>query len=215
MNATHWDETPIGACTRDPERWTSSARRRGQSDLPGVPAPMAVRPRSMRTTARRRAVGGHRHPGGRPRPDVCPAAAALAGRAQRLSRAGPPPLRRIRLCRPLAVVFGGSTASGITRNIRQRRALETRRCRACPGPQPNSRFVRPLAERRHDGTVPTSQLPGIDESWPPPTRPMHRRRREGVRDEPARIGRDRSRRRSRRAAAALSALAFSCAAAVA
>ncbi|MFI5506070.1 WhiB family transcriptional regulator [Mycobacterium sp. NPDC051804] len=25
MNTTHWDETPIGACTRDPERWTTSA----------------------------------------------------------------------------------------------------------------------------------------------------------------------------------------------
>ncbi|MCV7302277.1 WhiB family transcriptional regulator [Mycobacterium barrassiae] len=25
MNTTHWDETPVGACTQDPERWTTSA----------------------------------------------------------------------------------------------------------------------------------------------------------------------------------------------
>lgn len=25
MNARSWDETPIGECTRDPERWTTTA----------------------------------------------------------------------------------------------------------------------------------------------------------------------------------------------
>ena len=25
MNAPEWQETPIGACTRDPERWTTKA----------------------------------------------------------------------------------------------------------------------------------------------------------------------------------------------
>ncbi|OBF38184.1 transcription factor WhiB [Mycobacterium sp. ACS1612] len=25
MNAPEWEETPIGACTRDPERWTTRA----------------------------------------------------------------------------------------------------------------------------------------------------------------------------------------------
>ena len=25
MNTTQWDETPVGACTREPERWTTSA----------------------------------------------------------------------------------------------------------------------------------------------------------------------------------------------
>ncbi|MCV7072338.1 transcription factor WhiB, partial [Mycobacterium rufum] len=25
MNATPWDETPVGECTRDPDRWTTTA----------------------------------------------------------------------------------------------------------------------------------------------------------------------------------------------
>ena len=38
-----------------------------------------------------------------------------------------------------------------------------------PGLQPISRFERPLADKRHDGTVPTSS-PRVDESRPPPRR---------------------------------------------
>jgi len=77
-----------------------------------MPPLMAVRPRGVRTSPRRGAVGGNRHPRRRPRQNVCSAPAPFAGRAQRTSGARPSADRGICLSdRPFAAGIGGSAAS--------------------------------------------------------------------------------------------------------
>ena len=114
-------------------------RRRSQGHLPGLPAPMAVRPRGVRTSTRGGPVGGDLHPRERSRPDVCPAPAAFARRAQWTPRARPATLRGICLsAAPFAAGVGGVGGERVDGISRRPRPLVHPTVPFSPGPQPDS-----------------------------------------------------------------------------
>ena len=90
MDTTHWDETPVGACTRDPERWTTSADEDAKAICRACPRRWLCAREACELPRAEGLWAGIVHPGRRARTHVCPAAAALAGRTQRSPGAGPP-----------------------------------------------------------------------------------------------------------------------------
>ena len=67
MNTTHWDETPVGACTRDPERWTTTADEEAKAICRACPRRWLCAREACELPRAEGLWAGHRHPGSRAR----------------------------------------------------------------------------------------------------------------------------------------------------
>ncbi len=113
MNAPEWEETPIGACTRDPERWTTTADEEAKAICRACPRRwMCAREACELPRAEGLWAGIVIPEGGRGRTFALRQLRSLAERNGHPVR-DRATLRRIRLTRdPFAAGFGGSAANG-------------------------------------------------------------------------------------------------------
>ena len=114
MNATEWDETPIGACTRDPERWTTTADEEAKAICRACPRRwMCAREACELPRAEGVWAGIEIPEGGRGRTFALRQLRSLAERT-RVPSPRPPTHRGIRLSSdPFAAGLGGSAANGM------------------------------------------------------------------------------------------------------
>ena len=89
-NATYL-EVPVGACTSDPERWTTRADAEAKAICRGCPRRWMCARDAVELPRAEGFVGRNRHPGGRPWPHLRAQATSFAGRAQRLPCPGDSP----------------------------------------------------------------------------------------------------------------------------